>query len=179
VELRVDLNSRDRDERVTALVRIRKQIERTGLREGYFGLARRHVTIRIRRVGGRPRSSSASSCRLIAIRDFETRFVLARTLPSRGPTIGFKGSSMMRTRSNTVCATTPTYAAGGGDKAGTIVGTLENFWKLCARKGPSRIETAQNGGSREHHDAKTTAASQSLPCIPSPLRLRANGGYVL
>jgi hypothetical protein len=42
-ELRIELRSRDRDRRVRALLRIRHQIERSGLREGYFDLARKHV----------------------------------------------------------------------------------------------------------------------------------------
>jgi hypothetical protein len=42
-ELRSELHARDRDRRVRALVRIRRQIETAGLRRGYFALARRHV----------------------------------------------------------------------------------------------------------------------------------------
>ena len=41
--LRAELNSRNRDRRVTALMRIRYQIEARGLRRGYFELASRHV----------------------------------------------------------------------------------------------------------------------------------------
>src|SRR5687768_17399243 len=41
--LRAELNSRNRDRRVTALMRIRKQIESRGLRPSYFELASRHV----------------------------------------------------------------------------------------------------------------------------------------
>ena len=42
-ELRAELRSPDRDRRVTALRRIRRQIETMGLRPSYFDLARRHV----------------------------------------------------------------------------------------------------------------------------------------
>jgi hypothetical protein len=42
-ELRSELNSRDRDRRVTALMRIRRQIRTTGLRQSYFDLASRHI----------------------------------------------------------------------------------------------------------------------------------------
>jgi len=41
--LRAELNSRIRDRRVTALMRIRRQIEMKGLRQSYFDLVRGHI----------------------------------------------------------------------------------------------------------------------------------------
>ena len=60
-ELRRQLRSTTRDNRLVALARIRKQIHMTGVRDSYFALAHRSLSIRTRHVDGRRRSSSANS----------------------------------------------------------------------------------------------------------------------
>ena len=65
-ELRAELESSDRTRRVKALVRIRKQIDELGLRDGYFAIARRHLNDR------------DSTCR------WQAAIVVGEFIPTRG-----------------------------------------------------------------------------------------------